>query len=211
MVSIDNLAEYTGSYESIGQQLQHVLASSAFFWLLTLAIVFFIVAVLIGGFKKVATSNGFKWLFLHTLSIFLIGYFLMPKNLNKFVNVALFALFVTAISAGYRYVLYQQKWKKDATILWFFINLFTLLIIQIIYEVLHVTDILLQLLFAAFCLTLVGASVHGAHKNTSKPAKAKPGKPTGRKPNRGKPTGRKPNRGKPTGRKPTGRKPNRRR
>ena len=92
------LESYASDYSGIGQQLQHILASSTFYWLITIAIVFFIGAVLIGGFKEVATRNRLKWVLLHTLSLFLVGYFLLPLNFNRFLNVGLFAFFVTIFS-----------------------------------------------------------------------------------------------------------------
>ncbi|MBT4446441.1 hypothetical protein HOA92_03075 [archaeon] len=158
------LESYASDYSGIGQQLQHILASSTFYWLITIAIVFFIGAVLIGGFKEVATRNRLKWVLLHTLSLFLVGYFLLPLNFNRFLNVGLFAFFVTIFSYGYRYLLMNvtSSWKIMCQ--WFLINLFTLLIVQILYDVLGVTDNLLRLIFAAFCLTLVGVYVHSQHK-----------------------------------------------
>jgi hypothetical protein len=160
-----DLSSYSTNYQGLGQQLQHFLASSTFFWLITIAIVFFICAVMISGFKKVATPNRLKWLLLHTLSLFLIGYFILPIGFNKFVNVIIFSFFVTLLSTAYRYIILHTKFDWKNRSLWFFVNLFTLFVVQIIYEVLKVTDLLLQLLFTAFCLTIVGASVHFSHKD----------------------------------------------
>lgn len=147
-------------YANWGQGLQSSLASDTMFWLMTIALVFFIIVVMINGFKKVANPGRLKWLLLHALSIFIIGYFLKDFSLNRYLTILIFAFFVTLLSTCYRYFMFHVQDSMNNRGLWFIINLMTFLVIQILYEVLNVTDVTLKIFFASFCLTLVGALVH---------------------------------------------------
>jgi hypothetical protein len=152
-------------YTNFGQGLQSSLASNALFWIITLALVFFIIAVMVTGFKKIANPRGLKWLLLHSLSIFLIGYFLKDFTLNKYLVVFIFAFFVTFLSTIYRYFMFKVNDKMKNRGVWFVINLLTLLVVQILFDVINVTNSTLKIFFAGFCLTLVGALIHRDFKH----------------------------------------------
>src|SRR3990167_2051531 len=113
-------------YSNFGQALQVSLASSTMFILMTIALVIFIGAVMIGGFKQVATKGRIKWLLLHTFSIFILAYILKDFTLNKYLEVLIFGAGVTLFSAFYRYLMYIQRPKSNLIVTWLVINSLTL-------------------------------------------------------------------------------------
>ncbi len=145
-----------------------IFASISLYGILFLAILILIGAILLAGLASIISINRLQCFLLHTLSIFLIGYFLLPLGLNDYINVLVFALFVTFLSGAYRFVLFKDKWNWKIRGQWLGINLFTLFVVQILFDVLSVTNTLVQLFFAAFCLTLVGVYVHPSFKRQRK-------------------------------------------
>ncbi len=160
-------------YVNFGQGLQTFLASGTMFWIVTFGIIFFVIVVMMNGFKKVANPGRLKWLLLHSLSFFLIGYFLNGVNLNKFLIILIFALGITSLSSFYRYFMFKVNDTMKNRGVWLIINLITLMVLNILYEVLAITDPVLLIFFSAFCLTLVGSLAHRDFKPINNKPKKK--------------------------------------
>lgn len=147
-------------YVNFGQQLQSGVLTNTIFWVITIALAILVIAISIVGFKKILNTGRLKWFILHSISIFLVGYFFRNLIPNQYLFILILAILVTLLATFYRYVMFKtiDTWKNRG--FWFLINLFSFLVIQIIYNVIKLTEPFLQIVFASFCITLVGAIVH---------------------------------------------------
>lgn len=137
-----------------------ILELISIYILLFLSILFLIIAIVIGGVAVVLTSNRFKCFLVHLMSLLIVGYFLSKLQLHSYVQVLFFAIGITLISGIYRLIMFTDKWNWNIRGQWFLINIVTLFVVQILFNVLQVTSRTGQLLFAGLCLTLVGVFVH---------------------------------------------------
>lgn len=158
-------------YVNVGQQLQSGILTNTIFWVITIALFILVIAIAIVGFKKILNSGRLTWFILHSISIFLIGYIFKDVNLNQYLFVLIMAILVTLLSTFYRYVMFnvvlklKDCWKNLG--FWALINFFSFLFVQIIYNVIKLTDPFLKVIFAAFFITLAGALVNRDFKPTA--------------------------------------------
>ena len=144
-------------YSEIGQGLQSSITGMTIFIALTILLIFVIIAVIKGGYKNLFTKGRIKWLLINTAQIFVVGYTLGNFELNKYLEVIIFALLITLITKGIKYLMYHEKWENKVMLKWFAINLITFYFIMILFEVVPLTDNLLRIFFGGILLTLIGA------------------------------------------------------